>query len=285
MIGFDPRVTLQAVVDEGCRDVAADVALTAWTDPRLPTSLQGDEGRLRRALHLLVSHAVNATESGEVRVCARLEERMPDGLRVRFEVTDGGAGLMTDPTGDFPIEGSLRGSADVDLALWKQVVQPMAYELGVRSGTERGNTIWFDVLLEGLESKAAASGGRILVVEDNLVNQKVAMRMIQKLGYAVDVVDDGKAALDALARQHFDLVLMDCQMPVMDGYEATQEIRRRETRGNRTPIVALTAQTISSNRQRCLEIGMDDFVTKPVTTEQLRRVLDDWLSPASSDGR
>ena len=121
---------------------------------------------------------------------------------------------------------------------------------------------------------------RVLLVEDNLINQKVASKLIQKLGFAVDVVADGQKAVEATARTPYGLVLMDCQMPVMDGYEATVAIRRREQQGApRVPIVALTAHAMESNRERCLSIGMDDFVTKPITAGQLKQVLDDWLGP------
>jgi CheY-like chemotaxis protein len=118
---------------------------------------------------------------------------------------------------------------------------------------------------------------RVLVVEDNLVNQKVALRLLERLGYVADVVQDGAEALAALGRERYGLVLMDCQMPVMDGYEATREIRRREGAVAHTPIVALTAHALSSNRTLCLETGMDDFLSKPVNPIELRRVLDTWL--------
>ena len=123
---------------------------------------------------------------------------------------------------------------------------------------------------------------RVLIVEDNLVNQKVAQRMVEKLGYQADVVENGRLAIDALEDGSYGLVLMDCQMPVMDGYEATAEIRRRESdarRENRLPIVALTAHVLDNNRQQCLDVGMDDFVTKPVSGTRLKEVLDRFLNP------
>jgi CheY-like chemotaxis protein len=124
---------------------------------------------------------------------------------------------------------------------------------------------------------------RVLLVEDNLVNQKVASKLIEKLGFAVDVAPDGRKALEATERNDYGLILMDCQMPVMDGYEATVEIRRREADGRRrVPIVALTAHALESNKERCLGIGMDDFVTKPITADRMRSVLDSWLGPPAS---
>lgn len=283
MIDFDPRETLNAVVRQGRMEAAQrDIEVVSWMDPELPSGLLGDEARLRRALHLLVGHAVNATVAGTVGISIRIESRTADTARLVFEVTDSAPGLIADPDAGFPIAGDITREEHVDLALWRQMVQLLADELGVKSGVESGNAIWFTVEFEVTGSAAtpkSAGECRVLVVEDNLVNQKVAMRMIQKLGYSVDVVADGRAAVDALEKEPYDLVLMDCQMPVMDGYEATEEIRRREGDQKHTPIVALTAHAVASNRQRCLEIGMDDFVTKPVTTDQLRRVLENWINP------
>jgi len=125
-----------------------------------------------------------------------------------------------------------------------------------------------------------AGGSRLLLAEDNPVNQKVAQLTLQRLGYAVDVVSDGAQALAALARGAYDAVLMDCQMPVMDGFATTQELRLREAAGRRTPVIALTASAMASDRERCLHAGMDDYLSKPIRTEDLVVVLRRWVGRA-----
>ncbi len=131
-----------------------------------------------------------------------------------------------------------------------------------------------------IKSRAAAEircRTRILLVEDNLINQQVAMRMIERIGYQADAVDNGRSALEILAHSHYDLILMDCQMPEVDGYTASREIRRREGASHHTPIIGLTARALAGDREICVRAGMDDYLSKPVMPEDLCEIIDKWV--------
>ncbi|MEK7787454.1 MAG: response regulator, partial [Chloroflexota bacterium] len=140
-----------------------------------------------------------------------------------------------------------------------------------------------------LSESRARSKGHILLAEDNPINQKVAVKMIEKLGYRIDVAGNGQEAVEALERIPYGLVFMDCQMPEMNGLDATKAIRLRESSGRHTPIIAMTANAMQEDRDRCLHAGMDDFVSKPVSAQQLQDILQRWLpgpdDPAAMNAR
>jgi CheY-like chemotaxis protein len=217
------------------------------------------------------------------------------------------ATLLGDPAIDKPVfvmltsvghwkEISAAGSMGVDASLLKPVRHKKLMETLVsawskkhclpeeeleRADLMRDHKPSSILLLSGqVESFRAEGGARVLVVEDNAVNQRVALRLLSKLGLRADVAANGREALDMLKILPYNLVLMDCQMPEMNGYEATEQIRLREGNGPRVPIIALTAEAVGGCRERCLESGMDDVITKPVTLQDLDRTLFTWLQPA-----
>jgi CheY-like chemotaxis protein len=183
------------------------------------------------------------------------------------------------------------------LVISKQLVELMGGTLSLVSQVGEGTTFSIDLPLRvnplpraepeegrGKEPGGLASfaGKRVLLVEDNIVNQKVGAALLGKLGCQVEVAANGREALEALGMtsQLYDLIFMDCQMPEMDGYQATGEIRKREGVARHTPVIALTAGAMADERERCVQAGMDDYVSKPFRAVQLREMLDKHLAPA-----
>lgn len=291
---------------------AKGIELRTLTDAGVPVALVGDPGRLRQILINLVGNAVKFTERGEVSIRASCLEENETGAVIRIEVRDSGIGIspaaqktLFDPFTQEDSSTSRRyGGTGLGLAISKQLVDRMGGEIGVDSVPGEGSTFWFTVRLEkkrsrvgdvasavaqsdsapslkrlgdGIVPETVPRSLRILIAEDNIVNQKVALRQLKKLGYEADAVSNGLEALRAIESTPYDLVLMDCQMPEMDGYTATETLRGREQEGTRIPVIAMTANAFESNRKRCLQSGMDDYISKPVDVEILRELLAKWL--------
>jgi CheY-like chemotaxis protein len=216
---------------------------------------------------------------------------------VRFEVSDTGIGIpreaqrrLFEPFSQADSSTTRRyGGTGLGLAICRRVVELMGGALGVDSEPGAGSTFWFSVRLElpAVTFPSRPAGGarpaervagvlRVLVVEDNAVNRDVARGLLETLGCQVDVVPDGTEAVSACAQVEYDVVLMDCQMPHLDGYEATRRIRGNEGAGRRTPVIGLTASAMKGDRERCLAAGMDDYLPKPVGPSDLEAVLHRW---------
>ncbi len=297
------------------RDVVADVIallaaraqeknlpLTAVVDRGVPDVVRGDPHRLRQVLLNLVDNAVKFTSEGEVAVSVRATHAEGPEVTLEVEVRDTGIGI-TEAVRDqlfqafSQADGSTTrryGGTGLGLAISKQLVEMMGGEIGVESESGKGSTFRFVATFERPKGTPAyetptgtpvlaSANGRILVAEDNLVNQKVARRHLEKLGFDVEVASNGREALDAAARSDYDLIFMDCHMPEMDGYEAATRLKARELeRGVHVPVVAMTARAMPGERERCLAAGMDDYLTKPVDPATLRAVLDRWLGAAAA---
>ena len=280
---------------------------TSAVDPAVPPVLRGDPLRLGQVLLNLVGNAVKFTERGEVSLRAFVEERKGDTAVIRFEVRDTGPGIpdsvkdsLFEPFTQADASTSRRfGGTGLGLSICRRLVELMNGEIGFASEEGRGATFWFAVpfiageTVEAPDEDDTATSGRlpgwaqnpgpILVAEDSPVNRKLILAQLKKLGLEAEVADGGREAVEAASRTAYALILMDCQMPLMDGYEAARAIRRLEERlGRHTPIVATTAGATRGEREKCLAAGMDDYLSKPVRLADLHRALARWLQGPDS---
>jgi CheY-like chemotaxis protein/nitrogen-specific signal transduction histidine kinase len=294
-----------------------EVGLSLSLDPNLPARLQGDPNRLRQILNNLISNAIKFISVGEVLVRVTKAKEASDDVLVFFEVIDTGIGIPTELQGRLflpfvQVEGSTSrryGGTGLGLVISAQLVEQMCGEIGFESAPRKGSNFHFTALLAKGEKTTAppyvtayagahspqrqALGSdsledvrhewrkdvRVLVVEDNTTTQTVVTAQLRTLGYTAKVVEDAQRGLNALSREHYDIVLMDCEMPGMDGYAATTEIRRREGKARHTVVIALTAHATEGDRERCLKAGMDDYISKPVKLQTLTGALDTRARP------
>jgi signal transduction histidine kinase/ActR/RegA family two-component response regulator len=309
-LSINPTVfQLATVVQEVCEIVRSDadrknLKLVVDRAADLPVFVEADPGRTRQVLLNLLSNAVKFTASGSVLVRVA---RAAGGGSIRFEVSDTGPGITQEdqarlfqPFMQLDNSNSRQfGGTGLGLSISKRLVELMGGAIGVMSERGVGSTFWFEAPMEEASSPeesvtrpSAAEllqsnpdrRANILVVEDNLVNQKVAVRLLEKLGYRAEAANDGQEAVSRVTSGSYSLVLMDCQMPVMDGLTATREIRNRES-GRRTPIVALTASAQHSDEMNCMEAGMDGFIAKPIDVAKLAQVVDQWTKGAQSESK
>ncbi len=288
----------------GMMDLTAEkkgLRLTVELGNNVPAALLGDPVRVRQILLNLLSNAVKFTDCGSVHLRVSLESASDDcGFLIRFAVTDTGIGISPEAQCKLFRQFSQAdasttrkfGGTGLGLAICKRLVEMMGGNIGVLSETGTGSTFWFTAKFQqgsGLTTAGSRHGDsrrvpvlslqqRILVAEDNPVNQKVITKVLTNMGYEVAVAVNGEEAVARMMEGRFDAVLMDCQMPVMDGFEATEQIRQLQSSRERTPIIALTANALAGERARCLEAGMDDYLSKPIDTEDLRNKLARWIT-------
>lgn len=307
-VAFDLKATLSEVTHLlEIRARAKGLTLVTTWDPVTPQHVVGDPVRFRQVITNLIGNAIKFTETGSLRV--EVTGSVVGGLaNLHLAIQDTGIGIAPDAlTRIFDKfaqadDSTTRrfGGTGLGLAIASELVKLMGGTLDVESTVGKGSTFTLRFTLPigdpvpsapaaaasiVLESELAARGHTVLLAEDNPVNQKVATRLLEKLGCRVVVASSGREAVRLRLQQPYDLVCMDCQMPEMDGYEATAAIRLLErdgkAPGGAIPIVALTANAMEGDREECLAAGMDDYVRKPIRREDLIRVLDTWAGRTS----
>ena len=324
-IDFDLPSLIDEVVDvflEPSRGKGLE--LLRSIDDDVPSALSGDLVRLRQILSNLVSNAIKFTEQGEVEILVSTEHADTDGATLRFEVRDTGIGLDRQARERIfeafqQADGSTTrkyGGTGLGLAISNELVALMEGQMGVDGRPGAGSTFWFTIPFrravcpralgkparpaedearphaaaeqspDGSHDPAALlQGARVLLAEDNAINQEMVRIMLDRVGCHCTVAPDGATALHLLSRRGYDVVLMDCQMPDLDGYQVTAKIRRREEAGivrdtgtkRPVPIIAVTANALTGDREKCLAAGMDDYLPKPFTPSQLYERLAHWL--------
>jgi TMAO reductase system sensor TorS len=311
VIPFDLHALVQSVAELFTqRAHSKALALECHIDSGVPRWIEGDPGRVRQVLNNLVSNGIKFTERGEVMI--NVERAKQDAAQgdasacsLVFSVADTGIGVDPDKVGTLfqsftQADSSTTrkyGGTGLGLAISKQLVELMGGTIGVRSTLVEGSCFQFSMRAKlsaaviqtpaAIREERRRLAARVLVAEDAPVNCELAVAMLESFGCEAQVAKNGREAVAAVERERFDLILMDCQMPEMDGFEATRTLRAMEaaagTRAMRIPIVALTANAIKGDRERCLTSGMDDYLAKPFKEEQLWNVLVKWIKRESTD--
>ncbi|WP_207678596.1 ATP-binding protein [Desulfonema magnum] len=275
----------------------------------VPLMLIGDAERLGQILINLVNNAIKFTEKGNVSVHISLEKDSDTHAMIRFSVADTGIGIPKDRMGRLfksfsQADASMSrkyGGTGLGLAISKQLTELMGGEIGVESEAGKGSRFWFTAFLEKGDnspdnavkedkqtdftikkypiSDELKKTIRILLVEDNEINQIVAQAILNKLGFYADIAGNGLEALEILKKHPYDIVFMDVQMPEMDGMEATKKIRDPQSGviSHEIPIIAITAHAMKEDRERCIEAGMNDYISKPIKTDRLIDIIEKWI--------
>ncbi len=301
---FTPGDLVREVIDMfWIRVKDSKVKLVYSIDGAVPEAAIADNVRIRQVLINLVGNALKFTEEGEISLKLTLAEKRVEQSLLRFEIQDSGTGIapdkqlaVFDPFAQADNSSSRRyQGTGLGLAISKELVEAMGGQIGLQSELGKGSLFWFTILVQNTEfipvstspdDRATESGlrqeneqiPRVLLAEDNIVNQELCRMVLESLNCDVDLAWNGREAVEAAFKQDYDLILMDCQMPEMDGYEATTTIRRLEAESQgekrRRYIVALTANAMDGDREICLAAGMDDYVIKPFKPQQIKTLLD-----------
>jgi PAS domain S-box-containing protein len=278
----------------------------------LPRYVLGDSNRLRQILNNLISNAIKFTKQGEIDISVEvISEEINPNSKIKFVIRDSGIGISKFNQ-DFVFESFVQadisttrrfGGTGLGLSISKQLVSFMGGEIGFESEIAVGSTFWFTLNLEkypnqtplettihdssapnsnliGFDKKNLIfSDANVLIAEDNEINQQVAVGLLKTFGIIVDIAKNGFEAIEMTKLRQYDLVFMDCQMPQLDGFEATKVIRQLESKDKKVPIIAMTASVLASEQQKCISSGMDDFLGKPFSANDLGAILIKYLKP------
>lgn len=293
---------LVSVILESFRATAKNKGITIKSSigEEVPNMLIGDPARLTQILNNLFSNALKFTEEGKVELDISVVEDLGDSIRIQISLSDTGIGIepeRVETIFDSFTQASqntkrLFGGTGLGLTISKQLTELQGGTISVESEEGKGSTFYVELTFEKGDSKAEAknvlaeensgkslSGLKVLLAEDNLVNQKVMLRFLERWNVDMKVVDNGLEAVEAIRESNFDVVLMDLQMPKMDGYEASEQIRKLEDPYKRkTPIIALTAAALKEVREKVYASGMNDFVTKPFNPADLEQKLFNFIA-------
>lgn len=309
-LNFDLRELMDGIYDLfSTKASEKGLTLTSQLEESIPQIVCGDPVRIRQILTNLIGNSIKFTDHGSVQLSSTLVEQDNESCVLRFEVSDTGIGLSEEEkNGIFNAFSQADttttrkyGGTGLGLTISRQLVELMGGEIGVSSEIGAGASFWFEISIQvPVDQEIAISNRRkekqernvelfhnncsVLLAEDNLTNQIVAEGMLELFGCKVDLAVNGVEAVEARKKNNYDLILMDCQMPELDGYSATEQIRNYEqqTETPHIPVVALTAHVMSGDRQRCIAAGMDDYLSKPLQQEQLRAVIEQWVVVSGS---
>jgi signal transduction histidine kinase/CheY-like chemotaxis protein len=275
-------------------------------DDGVPCSVNGDSGRIRQVVTNLAHNAIKFTETGKIDFDIKIDDESENSVKLKFEIKDTGVGIPVEHIGDLftpftQVDGGMNrkfGGTGLGLAISKKIVELMGGNIGVQSSENEGSFFWFTIVLEKQNRPQSTvkelsdinnnnidkDSAEILLVEDNKTNQLVAISMLKKLGYKIDLAVNGFECIEALRQKDYNVVLMDCQMPEKDGFETTEEIRSGNS-GVRNPeilIIALTAHAMEGDREKCIKAGMNDYIAKPIKIKEIDELLKRWTGQANN---
>lgn len=301
-ISFDLRYLVEDVIlmNVPCGQKKG-LSLNSLIDPAIPSRVFGDSSKVKQILNNLISNAIKFTKEGMITIHVKQILREDDKLLLNFEVKDTGIGIPEDKL-NLIFESFMQadasttrkyGGTGLGLTISQKLAELMGGQISVKSKLNEGSIFTLELSFQVDESQDINSKSdnsinitkenkfdeniKILIVEDTDLNCKFISTFLENIGLSCEVVFDGEHAVEAFKTKKYDLILMDCQMPTMDGYEATREIRKIEDGASRTPIIAMTANIMNIDREKCYEAGMDDYISKPINTNELLCLIKKYI--------